>query len=143
VGGFDETIFIYYEDVDLAIRMQLDGMSCVAAPDAFVRHEHSATVGARSARKNELLGFARGYLLWKYGRNLTLRERARGLLTDAVVYAGKAVIDRNVAALRGRRRARRVTGDRVRPPADPRFAEMPLLRLGLRESLSRRLARRR
>ena len=143
LGGFDETIFIYYEDVDLAIRMQLEGMSCVAVPEAFVWHEHSATVGARTSRKNELLGFARGYLLWKYGRNLTLGERLSGLATDTLVYGGKAVMDRNVGALSGRRRARRVTRDRARPGADPRFAELPLLRLGFREALSRRLARRR
>lgn len=142
LSGFDETLFMYYEDVDLAIRMRLAGMSCVAVPEAFVWHEHSATVGARSSRKNDLLGFARGYLLWKYGRNLSIWERARGLATDVVVYVGKAAIDRNVGALRGRLRARRATRGRPRPAVDPRFTQLPLLCLSLRESLGRRLARR-
>ena len=142
LGGFDETIFIYYEDVDLAIRMRLAGMTCAPAPAAFVWHEHSATVGARSSRKNELLGFARGYLLWKYGRNLSLSERASGILTDVVVYTGKAVIDRNIGAFRGRIRARRTVRGRVRPSVDDRYGQLPLLRLGLRESLARRLLRR-
>lgn len=143
LGGFDETIFIYYEDVDLAIRMRLAGMSCAPAPDAFVWHEHSATVGARTSRKNELLGFARGYLLWKYGRNLSLAERASGLASDLVVYAGKAVVDRNAGALRGRVRAWHAVRGRPRPAADPRFDDLPLLRLRLREALHRRLIRRR
>jgi N-acetylglucosaminyl-diphospho-decaprenol L-rhamnosyltransferase len=143
LGGFDETIFIYYEDVDLAIRMRIAGMTCAPAPKAFVWHEHSATVGARTSRKNELLGFARGYLLWKYGRNLTLRERAVGIFTDTIVYAGKAAIDRNIGAFQGRLRVKRAIRDLEQPDQDPRFDDLPLLQLSLRESLARRLLRRR
>lgn len=143
VGGFDERLFAYLEDVELALRMRLAGMSCAVAPDAFVWHHHSATLGARSAAKNELLGYARGYLHWRYGRSLTAGERARALATDAIVYAGKAVIDRDLGSLRGRLRLRRdVRGER-RPPGDPRVADLPLLELRWREALGRRLARRR
>jgi len=143
VGGFDERIFAYLEDADLALRMRLAGMSCAVAPDAFVWHHHSATLGARSAAKNELLAYARGYLHWRYGRSLSLGQRARALATDAVVYAGKAVIDRDLGSVRGRLRLRREVRGAARPPRDPRFADLPLLELGWRESLARRLARRR
>ena len=143
VGGFDETIFAYLEDVDLAIRMRLAGMTCAVQPAAFAYHEHSATLGARSAAKNELVGFARGYLLWKHGRSLPVGARAWAHATDAIVYLGKAVMDRNVSALRGRLRARRVTRSRERPGANPALGSLPLLDLGRRASLRRRLERRR
>src|SRR5690606_13959814 len=35
IGGFDEQLFAYLEDVELALRMRLAGMSCAVAPDAF------------------------------------------------------------------------------------------------------------
>jgi hypothetical protein len=89
-----------------------------------------------------LLGFARGYLLWKYGKNLSMGERASGVLTDIVVYAGKVVIDRNIGAFRGRIEARRTVRGKARPALDPRFSQLPLLGLGLRASLGRRLLRR-
>ncbi len=142
-GGFDEAFFAYLEDVDLALRMRLAGCRCALALDALAWHEHSATLGARSDAKNELLGHSRAYLLWKHGAALTAPQRVQAHLIDAVVYAGKAVIDRNLGALRGRRRAALERRGRVRPPADPRLRELPLLDLGLAESLRRRLVRRR
>lgn len=141
-GGFDETLFAYLEDVDLAIRMQLAGMRCVSVPDAFVWHAHSATLGAGSARKNELLGFAREYLLWKHGAGMSIAERARARALDLVVYSGKLAIDRDAGAARGAWRARRHVRRRPRPPANPALPGL-LADMGLGEQLSRRLARRR
>jgi GT2 family glycosyltransferase len=43
VGGFDENLFAYLEDVDLVLRMRLDGGSCRLAADARGVHEHSST----------------------------------------------------------------------------------------------------
>jgi N-acetylglucosaminyl-diphospho-decaprenol L-rhamnosyltransferase len=142
VGGFDEALFAYLEDVDLAVRMRLAGYRCAVAADAFAWHRHSATLGARSERKNELLGFGRGYLLWKYGQSLGARGRLTAQLSDAVVYVGKAVIDRNLGAFRGRLRARRTLLARERPPQTA-LDRLPLLRLSPRQALARRLARRR
>jgi GT2 family glycosyltransferase len=45
VGGFDESFFMYCEDVDLAFRGQLLGYRCVFAPAAVVYHMLSATGG--------------------------------------------------------------------------------------------------
>ena len=67
VGGFDETLFAYWEDVDLVLRMRLAGQRCALAPDARGTHAHSATLGSGSARKNYLMGFGRGYVLRKWG----------------------------------------------------------------------------
>ncbi len=45
LGGFDEDLFMYLEDVDLAWRAQLRGWKTVFAPKAKVYHHLSATGG--------------------------------------------------------------------------------------------------
>ena len=45
VGGFDERLFMYLEDVDLAWRMQKAGWESVFVPEARVYHHLSATGG--------------------------------------------------------------------------------------------------
>lgn len=39
VGYFDDTFFMYYEDIDLSFRIQLAGFKIVCSPKAFVVHE--------------------------------------------------------------------------------------------------------
>jgi GT2 family glycosyltransferase len=48
VGGFDESYFCYFEDVDLAFRLRLSGKRCAYVPDAVVDHVSSGIVGKRS-----------------------------------------------------------------------------------------------
>lgn len=48
VGGFDEDLFSYYEDVDLGFRFRLAGYKAYYVADAIVHHVGSATFGARS-----------------------------------------------------------------------------------------------
>ena len=45
VGGFEDSFFMYCEDVDLAFRSQLLGYRCVFVPTAVVYHMLSATGG--------------------------------------------------------------------------------------------------
>jgi GT2 family glycosyltransferase len=141
-GGFDEAMFAYLEDVELGIRLRMAGARCAVAPDTFAWHEHSASFGAGSARKNERMGHSRGYVMWKYRRDLTRAERARGHLIDAVVYAGQAVIDRNAGALRGRARGAGERARRASPPAHGDFARVPRAQVPVRAALRRRLGRR-
>jgi GT2 family glycosyltransferase len=143
VGGFDEAMFAYLEDVELGIRLRMAGARCAVAPDTFAWHEHSAFWGSGSARKNRRMGDSRGYLCWKYGRDLTLRERARGWVVDGVVYAGQIAIDRNAGALRGRLEGLRRRRGRSRPAAHAQFARVPRSDVPVRAALRRRLGRRR
>jgi GT2 family glycosyltransferase len=48
VGGFDEDLFSYHEDVDLGFRLRLQGYRCLYVPGAVVHHVGSAAVGNQS-----------------------------------------------------------------------------------------------
>ncbi|MDQ3777660.1 MAG: glycosyltransferase family 2 protein, partial [Actinomycetota bacterium] len=50
-GGFDERLFAYMEDVDIALRMRALGWGCAGARDAIGVHLGSATAGRRSVRQ--------------------------------------------------------------------------------------------
>jgi GT2 family glycosyltransferase len=81
---FDERLFMYCEDVDLAWRLQSHGRMCVFAPDAIVYHHVSATAGGTLAS-------------YYVGRNLPLvlrRSVPAGVLRPyrwhiAATYAGR------------------------------------------------------
>jgi GT2 family glycosyltransferase len=135
VGGLDEGIFSYLEDLDLALRLCTAGWRSVAAPDAIGIHLGSATHGRRTAAQRRHGGFARGYLLRRYGR---LRGAAapRVLLTEGSVVAGDLAISHDLAALRGRLAGWRAAGGKPRLPAPPAHAIDASI--GLRASLKLR-----
>jgi N-acetylglucosaminyl-diphospho-decaprenol L-rhamnosyltransferase len=101
VGGFDEHLFAYQEDVDLALRMRLAGGTCVLAREAWGVHAHSGTLGAGPER-NYLTGFGRGYLLRKWGVIRNPVRLARVLVTDAAICTGQLIADRSLTGVRGR-----------------------------------------
>jgi N-acetylglucosaminyl-diphospho-decaprenol L-rhamnosyltransferase len=101
VGGFDERLFAYWEDADLILRLRLAGARCRLAADARGVHQHSATLGSGSSRKNYLVGFGRGYVIRKWGV-ASARRLPQILARDLPICAGQAVVDRNLAATRGR-----------------------------------------
>ena len=136
LGGFDERLFAYQEDLDLALRLRLAGHRCALAADAVAVHEHSGTLGSGSARKNRLMGFGRGYLLRKWGV-VTPRRLPGVLLREAVVVGGQALGDRNLAGVSGRLEGWRAAAPGAYP-AEALPAELPS---GL-EVLRRRIARR-
>jgi len=49
VGLFDESLFMYCEDVDMSLRAQLRGHRCLYVPSARVYHRLSATGGGETA----------------------------------------------------------------------------------------------
>lgn len=49
LGGFDESFFMYYEDIDLSLRMWRMGYDIVYEPKAIVHHIHSASSGEWSS----------------------------------------------------------------------------------------------
>jgi glycosyltransferase involved in cell wall biosynthesis/GT2 family glycosyltransferase len=138
VGGFDENLFAYWEDVDLVLRLRRLGLHCVLAEAAIGDHEHSATLGSGSARKNFLMGYGRGYVLRKWGV-VNARRLGPVLLREAVLCAGQAAIDRNLAGVRGRVRGYREAASSERYPQDVDLHSAPG---GAMTTLRRRVARR-
>jgi len=140
VGGFDERIFAYWEDVDLVLRLLRAGGRCRLAADAGGTHEHSATLGSGSSAKNYLTGYGRGYVLRKWGVLSSPRRIVSVATRELVIVAGQAVIDRNVSGLRGR-----VSGWRAGEPYAPFPADLAAAGQGspLLRNLGRRLERRR
>jgi GT2 family glycosyltransferase len=138
MGGFDERLFAYWEDVDLALRMRERGWRCALALGALGTHAHSATLGSGSARKNYLMGFGRGYVLRKWGVLRSPLRAAAVIGRDAVICAGQIVLDRNAAGVWGR-----MNGFRTASPG--RYPEIdlgPSPPGGLVTNLRRRAARR-
>jgi N-acetylglucosaminyl-diphospho-decaprenol L-rhamnosyltransferase len=137
VGGLDERMFAYMEDVDLALRLRGLGLAAAGAPEATGIHLGSATFGHRSRTQVEVAGASRAYMLRKYGvlrRGLTTASWA--LAVELGVTALETVAGRDLAAARGRLSGwREAAGQQVRIPDD---AVNPAL--GLRDGLRRRLA---
>ena len=140
VGGFDERIFLYYEDLDLALRMAAAGARCRLAAEATAVHAYSASLGPGSAAKYERTGWSRGYMLRRYGVMSRPRDAVRVLATEGAICAGQLLMDRSTAGLRGRLRGWREGGG---PPGGPGLDRSRLLDLSAREALALRRRRRR
>ncbi len=110
VGLFDERMFAYGEDMDLALRGRLAGYGCVFVPTAVVYHGLSGSLGPLSALKlyyverNRLwtvlkcfpwpyLCAAPFYTLWRYAHYLAALWSRRGPATQmAEKVSGAAMI---------------------------------------------------
>ncbi len=66
IGLFDEELFVYLEDADVAWRGRWAGWGCVYVPQAVVYHAHSATIKEGSPFKTRLLGRNK---IWMIGKN--------------------------------------------------------------------------
>jgi GT2 family glycosyltransferase len=108
VGGFDETFFAYWEDVDLALRLRLAGHRCVRANDARALHKHGQTLGAASPAQRRLEAFGRGYVLARYRvARRSLATRVKISLLDWPVLLVHLFVRREAGPLRERRRGTR------------------------------------
>jgi N-acetylglucosaminyl-diphospho-decaprenol L-rhamnosyltransferase len=138
VGGFDERIFLYYEDLDLALRLAAVGGRCRLAPEARALHAYSASLGAGSGQKYARTGWSRGYMLRRYGVMQRPRDAARVLATEGAICAGQLLRDRTAAGLRGRLQGWRDGGG-----LEPRSAEgAALVDISAHTALQLRQARR-
>ena len=81
VGGFDQDLFMYLEDVDIAWRLQLAGWEAVFAPQARLYHQLSATsggsLGSYMTGRNTIWVIAKNYpgpLLRKHWREVVAAQ---------------------------------------------------------------------
>jgi GT2 family glycosyltransferase len=138
VGGFDERIFLYYEDVDLALRMAVAGSRCRLAPEATALHAYSSTLGANSGAKYARTGWSRGYMLRRYGVMSHPGLALRALTCEGVICAGQLLRDRTAKGIGGRLRGWRDGAGLERREADG----APLLEISAREAIELRRRRR-
>jgi hypothetical protein len=121
IGLFDEDLFAYYEDVDLAWRAHWAGWRCQYVPQAVVEHAHSATSGLHSPFKSYYLGrnkwrvIAKNYPFEQLRRYVPIMA-----LLDLVALCGSAWQSRSLDALRGRWVARREWRQVQRLPSSAR-----------------------
>jgi GT2 family glycosyltransferase len=137
-GGFDERIFLYYEDLDLALRMRAAGARCRLAAGARAVHAYSAGLGAGSDEKYARTGWSRGYMLRRYGVMTQPRLAARALVAEATLCAGQLLRDHTAKGIGGRLRGWREATNLERRPV----TADALLDITLREALVLRRKRR-
>lgn len=121
VGGLDEHLFAYMEDVDIALRLRGHGWTAAVALDAIGVHLGGATFGRGSAWQRRNGGFSRGYMLRRYGV-LRTRAAARAIAVELLASLADMVISRDAAALRGRLSGWRCARQLPRHPYPPRDA---------------------
>ena len=138
VGGFDERIFLYYEDLDLALRMAADGARCRLAGEARALHAYSASLGSASGEKFARTGWSRGYMLRRYGITADPRLALRALACEGALCAGQLLLDHAAKGIGGRLRGWRDAGALARRDLDG----APLLDISAREALALRRRRR-
>jgi N-acetylglucosaminyl-diphospho-decaprenol L-rhamnosyltransferase len=138
VGGFDERIFLYYEDLDLALRIAARGGRCRLAAEARALHAYSASLGAGSGGKYARTGWSRAYMLRRYGVTRRPRLAARALAAEAALCAGQLLVDRTARGIGGRLRGWRDARGLERRE----LGEATLLDLSMREALRLRRLRR-
>jgi N-acetylglucosaminyl-diphospho-decaprenol L-rhamnosyltransferase len=138
VGGFDERIFLYYEDLDLALRLAARGGGCRLAPDARALHAYSAGLGAASAAKYARTGWSRGYMLRRYGVMRDPMLAMRALACETAIGGGQLFRDRTAEGIVGRLRGFRAGAGLPRREV----GSAPLLPISAREALALRRRRR-
>jgi GT2 family glycosyltransferase/glycosyltransferase involved in cell wall biosynthesis len=141
VGGFDDSFFAFFEDVDLAWRARAHGWRALYAPAAVIYHHHSATARHGSPGKLYLVGRNRVRTLAKNATAEMLLRNAPGMVVYDVAYVAFASLTGGtLAPLQGRLqglrewRAYRRRGALHRQPVE---LERPL---GFRRALRRHRA---
>lgn len=144
LGGFDDTFFCYFEDVDLNLRLHVAGGRCLYVPGAQVRHVGGASSGGLSdftiyhSQRNLVWTYAKsmpGHIFWRYlPMHILLNVGAvvsygvRGH-TRTLLRAKRDAVLGLPAILRARRRVMRSTGyDRAAFDGMMRRGALQLLR---------------
>lgn len=128
-GGFDEELFAFCEEEELAMRLRVAGWSCELATNARADHRRSSTFGGRKPSVVAIFAESRGYVAGRY------RVAWHWLAFEAAVGAVDALRLRRLAPLTGRLR-----GWRRGRALDRRIEPADLPKLGIVDAIRRRSA---
>jgi N-acetylglucosaminyl-diphospho-decaprenol L-rhamnosyltransferase len=132
-GGFDPHFFVYGEDLDLALRMRASGWRAAAAPEARGVHLGGVTTGVDSPFQRRHAGFARGFIIRRYGV-LRGRHAPRALLIEALTVLYGLFTARTLIPLTARIAGWRAAGEGPRLTVPPGAVDE---RISCRETLRR------
>jgi GT2 family glycosyltransferase len=123
---YRDDLSCYYEDTELALRLQLAGWRCLYVPDSVVRHKVSRSYGRMPAHKTYHVSRNLELIFWEYmPRRLLWRAVWDHLLFTALHATSKTVRGQGTAFVRGKlaflrlateardRRRRAAAGDAV------------------------------
>ena len=111
IGGFDERLFLFYEDTDLSLRGRLRGWTYRYEPSSVVHHAHAGAVGEDAAISRHLTSRNRALVLAK----VAPRPVAVAAVAGQVRVVGAAVAHDVVGrVVRGRRPVLRHALDEAR-----------------------------
>jgi GT2 family glycosyltransferase len=82
-GGFDEDIFMYFEDVLLCWRVRRRGLKIYRIPEAGIRHLGGMSYASESIKKKDYFA-AQDVFLEKIGESIFLRLLVRAIRTPAI-----------------------------------------------------------
>jgi N-acetylglucosaminyl-diphospho-decaprenol L-rhamnosyltransferase len=133
VGGMDPRLFLYVEDLDLALRMRAAGWKPAAAPDARGVHIGGASASRHTELTRRHAGFGRGFVLRRYGV-MRSRHAPRALLFEAMTVLFGLIRHRTISPLAARVAGWRSAGDGPRIAIPPGAVDH---RITLRESIRR------
>lgn len=103
IGLYDEDLFVYFEDADIAWRGRWAGWKCLYVPGARAYHAHSATIKEGSPFKTRLLGRNKVWLILKnYPWPYLLWYAPLILLYELLSLGFNFVNGRGLNALKGR-----------------------------------------
>ena len=144
IGRFDDSFFMYLDDVDVAWRARMAGWTCLYVPAAVVHHHHSASSVHNSSFKHLHVGRNRVRLLAKHAPPAQLLRYGPAIVAHDLAYVVVAGLgDRTLAPLRGRLQGvRRWPQDRADGRATRRAVELAAVQ-GPRRALARRRSARR
>ncbi len=91
LGGIDESLFLFGDDTDIGLKIQLYGYRCIYEPLSVVYHHYSHSTGRYSDIKAYFAERNRLHILLKYFPT--------GLIIKSLYYTLKRVIFHNMSAL--------------------------------------------
>ncbi|MHB8577070.1 MAG: glycosyltransferase family 2 protein [Dehalococcoidia bacterium] len=104
LGGLDESVFMYFEDIDICQRVWNDGWRVLYLPEPSATHIAGSSRAKASPAESILLDSLKGEVAWRFmATHRRPRWRSRIVTVEVVLYAAVRLCLSPVIARRGNR----------------------------------------